>query len=395
MKLCIILPPGYFPYPLNSGGSQAVFNMIDNLRYETEISLVFAYKNRERMYIEQLRKIWGNVKFFGFEKSLVDYKKYPMKIFDGIVNKLFKKSALKIDTIDYAYLDFFCDILEKNKFDIIQTEFFPAMNYIYAIKQQAKTIFVQHEIRYIRDERLIKTSLNYYYYFLMKKNKQEEITAMNMYDVVVTLSDIDKKILQNDGVKVPIYDSPAMVKETAKYNENYTFQNKIVFLAGGKHPPNSQGLEWFLENIWINLKGQCPQIKFHIVGGSWDKAFFSKYRDIDFLGFVPNLESVLQNAIMVIPLLAGSGMRIKILDGINFGCPIVTTSIGVEGLAFENEKDLIIEDDPQQFMKKLCDLINNEERQKRLRINAKTTKDKLYSKEILIEKRLNVYRSVL
>jgi glycosyltransferase involved in cell wall biosynthesis len=394
MKLCIILPPGYFPYPLVSGGSQAVFNMIDNLRHDIKIALVFTYKKSEIKYVEQLKNIWNDVEFFGFKKSLFNYKKYPVEILRVLTNKIFKKSVFDSENSDIAYIDFFCKILEENDFDIAQTEFYPATNYVYAIKPQLKKIFVQHEICYIRNERLASRKISYYERYLMQKNKQEEITAMNMYDAVITLTNIDKGVLQRDGVKVPIYSSPALVNSQNNYKENYEFKNKVTFLASGSHLPNAEGLIWFIENIWNLAQKEYPNVQFNVIG-NWDKKLYSKYSNVNFLGFIENLEQALDGAIMAVPLLAGSGMRIKIIDAINYGCPVITTSIGMEGLDFKNEIDCIIEDDAKIFAKKLCDLIKDEAKQRTLRKSAKNTMDKNYSKEILLEKRLNVYREFI
>jgi glycosyltransferase involved in cell wall biosynthesis len=391
----MIIPPNFFPYPLNSGGSQAVFNMIDGLRYNIEITLIFAYRKKEVKYVKQLKKIWNNVEFYGFKNSLFSYKKYPAKILSGIINKIFKKSIFDADDPNYAYIDFFCKILKKNSFDIIQTDFYPTMPYAYAINSLLKKVFVQHEIRYIRNERFaLGRAMSYYDFFVMQKNKQEEIAAMNMYDAVITLTDVDKNVLQKDGIKVPIYSSPAIVSSQNKYKENYEFKSKIVFLASGAHPPNGEGLIWFVENILGLVKKECSNIQFNVIG-NWNEKLYSKYDNVNFLGFVEDLEQTLDGAIMVIPLLSGSGMRIKIMDAVNYGCPVVTTSVGVEGLDFENEVECIIEDNAEIFAKKLCNLIKDEVRQKALRKNAKEAMNRIYSKEVLLKKRFDVYREVL
>jgi len=395
MKICIILSPGLFPYPLTNGGAQAIFNMIDCLRHDIKIAMIFAYKKKEEKYVKQLKNMWSNIEFFGFKDSPPIHKKFLTKILNAMASKILKKSVFDADKVNPAYIDFFCRVLEENNFDVIHAETFPTMNYVYAVNPQIKRIFVHQEIRYIRNERLAKNkkTLSHYDNFLIQKNRQEEIAAMNMYDAIVTLTDIDKNILQKDGVKVPIYSSPAITSYRDNYKEDYEFKNKIAFLANGGHLPNSEGLVWFAENIWILVKKECPDVQFNVIG-NWNRKLYGRYSDVNFLGFVENLEQVLDGAIMVVPLLTGSGMRIKILDAVNFGSPVVTTSIGIEGLNFENDRDCVIEDDAKNFAEKLCNLIRDEAKQKELRKNAKITMDRFYSKEVLLKKRLDVYRSV-
>jgi glycosyltransferase involved in cell wall biosynthesis len=409
MKLLIILIWN-FPYPLKSGGQQAVHHITDRLRHVMDITILsVVHTKKDLRDVEKLKREWKNVTF-------IEYHKYEQsRIIDRIketVSKtaafLFRKSHVaaineelyKSACIDPGFVDFTCKVLESSHYDIIQTEFFEALPYVYSFPDHVKKVFVQHEIRYIRNERLSasETSLSYYGKFLINQTKNDEIAAMNRYDAVIALTETDKNILTNSGVSVPVYTSPAIIAcPSDAYRAEYGFDNRIVFLGGYEHTPNFLGVKWFLDNIWNKILDDNREVSFFIVG-QWPekvmKDMSKRYKSVFFSGYVPDLSVVFKDSIMVVPLQIGSGMRMKIVDAANHGCPIVTTSVGAEGLTLQNEYDCIIEDAPDLFAKKLALLMRDNDKLLFLRKNAKNKMEKLYSPEALFAKRFSIYQEL-
>lgn len=98
---------------------------------------------------------------------------------------------------------------------------------------------------------------------------------------------------------------------------------------------------------------------------------------------------------MIVPLRIGSGMRMKILDAVNCQIPFITTSVGVEGLLFENEKDCLIADTEETFVANLLRLIDDIHLQNHLIQNSKKVYDTNYSIDVLADKRLDVYNQIM
>jgi glycosyltransferase involved in cell wall biosynthesis len=407
MKLCIILPPGYFPYPLHSGGAQAVFQMIDALRSKMEVSVMFAYKKREAAFVQELKDLWTNVQFLGFENNWTHSISHPAWLLSQLGKKIFKANQMNwLDTrygqtpLPFAYSAFIEKVLGQNDFDIVQTEFFPALQYAYFLPKNIKKVFVCHEIRFVLNERYLQQekSGRFYADFLANQTKAMEIATLNQYDVVVTLTGNDQVVLENVGVKTPVLASPAIVASDKEMPATYEFANKISFLASAANLPNREGLDWFLENCWERILEKATHLKLQVIG-AWPReacvSIQNKYRNVEFLGYVDDLQSALAGSIMIVSLLSGSGMRIKIMDAVNHGCPVITTSVGIEGLEFRDEVDCIIEDEADLFAEKLCDLAQNEAKQKQLRASAKEMMERLYSKEVLAQKRMDAYKYLL
>lgn len=406
-KLLIILNSN-FPYNIVTGGQQAVFHMIRVLRTELDISILYVDSKENRANVVALKKMWKDVSFISCKKNnQLDYYRIKNIADRGLrflLNKIFKKNLERISgynsDLDPYFISCVNELLREQHFDIVQTEFYFALNMVYGFPSGVKKVFVQHEIRFVKNERLaVSLSTNFLDKSLLNKCKAEEIAAMNQYDAIITLTDIDKNILRNNGVNSPIYASPAIIYE-GEINEieDFEFDKSIVFLGGSAHTPNYNGIIWFLEHVWAKFSNLYPDINFKFIG-NWDIRYIneitSKYKSVHFLGFVPELEPILRNSIMVVPLQVGSGMRMKILDAVRCGCPFVSTAVGVEGLNFEDGHSCLIADNSDVFLSKLTALVEDSAMQKQIRKNAFKVFNENYSEKLLKERRLNVYKEVV
>ena len=138
-------------------------------------------------------------------------------------------------------------------------------------------------------------------------------------------------------------------------------------------------------------------MKLNIIG-RWTKQakknIQRKYSNVNFLGFVPRLCDAITGTIMVVPILIGSGIRMKIFESVNCYTPFVTTKIGVEGLDFKSGEECIVTDDPREFAKSILELTKNVDLQQMLAENAhKKLLDK-YSSETSSQRRLCIYEEL-
>lgn len=410
MRLLIILRSN-FPYPLTTGGQQAVFQMIDYLRNKIDISIAYILnKSISKDHESKLKEKWSNVDFFSYKEPYSEKIGYNYnsltRISNKILSKIFRRDPIytkqKIysgfDSYLPSFLSYILKIIETNKIDIVQIEFFDLMNLVYILPPDIKKVFIQHEIRYIKNKRIFdkRNDCTLLDRLMLNKQKSEEIAAMNHYDSVVTLTNIDKQILLEDGVTSDVISSPACIASIRKKSVSVSY-NRISFLGGFNHTPNAEGVLWFLEKVWPIVLAQDESLVFDIIG-LWPKktkkSLEKQYPQIKFHGIVEDLSTILPNSIMVVPILTGSGMRMKILDAINYGCTMVSTSIGCEGLDLIDGKDCYIADKPEVFANKLLTLINNKSLQESFYKNAINWYNNNYTIDILGEKRLAVYDSL-
>jgi glycosyltransferase involved in cell wall biosynthesis len=114
-----------------------------------------------------------------------------------------------------------------------------------------------------------------------------------------------------------------------------------------------EGLMWFIDKVWPLIHARYPQMKFHVAGRNTPELLKSYEKDnIIIHGEVEQAISFINtHAAMVVPLFSGSGMRVKILEGMALGKPVITTTLGKEGIEADHEKQLLIADTPEEFMR--------------------------------------------
>ena len=396
MNLLIIT--SHLPYPLNSGGNQAQFHFIEYMRDKININILYnENKINSPHYLSKLQLLWPNVHFFpynwkkGKKRNITLIKKLERKL-----DKFFFKENLYTDFLPFEELnsDFFNFVLKTirvQNINLIEIDFNDYLPLIEILPDNIKTVFVQHEIQFIRNFSSLKDNTPEQK-FIYENKKNLEIAYMNKFTSVITLTDIDKNKLINNQVTVPIYTSPACVSsKIVESKHTYTDRN-LVFIGGKKNYPNYHGILWFLENVWNILQQRNEKITLSIIG-KWDtkeqKSLSLKYKNIFFLGFVEELEEVLNNSIMIVPILIGSGMRMKIIEAANHSCPFVTTTVGVEGLQFKDQEDCFITDKAEDFANNILKLLCSEQLQQQQANNIKDIYNQKYSINILGEKRLS------
>lgn len=400
MKLLVTLP--WMPFPLSDGGKQGSFNMLKALQDKLDIVLIYPVFDEcqlkaEKELLAQLNKVKIYHFLFFKNKGRIKSQYFLFRLHRYITIKILKEPYLATPSYQREYLDFILDIIKKENVDVIQNEYYEQLFLVYALPKGIKRVFIQHEIQYMNKMRKISqlTPCPSDIYTLFNEVKQEEISAMNQYDMVVTMTDTDKKILVRDGVVSPIYSSPSFIPIVKSSKFVPCDKHMVSFVGGSGHVPNLNGVTWFLEKVWPIVLKSSPSMQFQIIG-KWDKKSIEHLthlsENVIFRGFVPDLGDALSGTIMVVPILIGSGIRMKILESVNYFTPFVATTVGAEGLSFESAKDCIITDSPQKFAQAILEIQGSERRQRFFAENAYTKLVREYSESALSTKRYDLYK---
>lgn len=136
----------------------------------------------------------------------------------------------------------------------------------------------------------------------------------------------------------------------------------LIFCGSLDYVPNKNGLLWFYEMIWPKLKMTVKGITLTVIGrNGHDNAYEPLKTDpqINFIGEVKDITPYYnKNNIAIVPLLEGSGTRLKILEAMSFGLPVISTSIGAEGIDYIENKHIIIANEINDFQKAIIDNVN-------------------------------------
>lgn len=171
---------------------------------------------------------------------------------------------------------------------------------------------------------------------------------------------------------------------------------RILALGSLNYPPNADGIRWFMREVFPLVLQQEPKATLTVVGKAPPADFArlaAKYPDkIRITGYVTELTPIMEEcAIMVVPLRAASGMRVRILEAFARGMPVVTTAIGLEGINAQHEKQILVADDRHDFSRMTVRLLHDVELQERLAQNGRMLAEKRYDWRVALKKIDAVY----
>ena len=404
------------PYPLNSGGNQASYNMIDYLRKFHTITLLCL--NGKVDDIATLRKLWMDVHVivsntYEEVKEPFTVKKLVRKVYHAIngnkqsnntLQRLQRERMLLYSNNFFSfsprYVSLLSEVLAGKNFDLVQIEFAELLGIVYGLPDFVKKVFVHHEIRFLRLEQEKNTIADTTQYedILIKAVKDQEVSLLSAYDYVITLEEDDRNFLLPCLPEKKIYNSPFAIEVPAKRStpDPVNAQQKVVFLGGENHYPNLDAIAWFTEHVWPDVLKEDPRLNLYVIG-NWSKStilYFKKVPNLVFTGFVKDLQAIFDGAIMVVPIRIGSGIRAKILDAIAYSVPIVTTSTGKGGLPLYNRKECIVADTKEDFTSGVLQLLHDEELRTNLADNALKAVSMQYTKEVCGNLRNSIYKDI-
>jgi glycosyltransferase involved in cell wall biosynthesis len=264
--------------------------------------------------------------------------------------------------------------------EIIIVEFADPIYWIGKIKTTFPNSFIIascHDVTYLSVERLMQTKNNNAFrnnYYLRFKN--DELKHLNKFDLVVTHNIKDKLLLESEKnytnkhthVISPYYDTYTLSPELLK--------DKIIFFGAMGRNENIDAVEWFLTTVWLQLNKLLDEkIKFVIVGGglnSSKKIQYLKYPNVEVTGFIDNPKMVFSTAhCFIIPLRLGAGIKVKVLEAMSSGIPVVTNDVGIEGIPVVQGQDYIHCNNSDEYTTSIVKLCNDELLQSTIAANAR------------------------
>jgi glycosyltransferase involved in cell wall biosynthesis len=197
-----------------------------------------------------------------------------------------------------------------------------------------------------------------------------ERRASRLADVVMTCSEVDRGIFRSLAPNTPTIVAPNVI-DANQYVPRQATNEKLILYAGGMDwYPNRDAVQYFALEILPLIRKSVPGVRFVIAGRNPSDDFrslFANLSEVEFTGTVPDIrEEIDKAAVCVVPLRIGSGTRLKILEAAAMGKPIVSTSIGAEGLDFKHGREIILADDAEQFARATTQLLLNAEFRERL-----------------------------
>ncbi|MEX1002721.1 MAG: glycosyltransferase family 4 protein [Crocinitomicaceae bacterium] len=293
------------------------------------------------------------------------------------------------------------ELLQENSYDIIHLESLFMTPYISTIREHssAKIILRSHNLEHLIWERLANSTGNkakkMYLKHLAAKLKKYEQKTINEVDGIAAISNQDSQRFLNFSCKKPIITIPFGV-DLNRYQYDSTLRKgkmRLFHIGSMNWEPNKEGISWFVDEIWPIM--EAADLEFHLAGRHMP-TYLKKQSSEKFIvhGEIEDAQQFMQDYdIMIVPLLSGSGIRIKIIEAMAQGKAIISTSIGAEGIAYEHNKNILIADSAKAIAKTAIELAAHPEKIHELGKNARALIESHYDNEKIMDNLLTFYRS--
>jgi glycosyltransferase involved in cell wall biosynthesis len=239
-----------------------------------------------------------------------------------------------------------------------------------------------------------------------RRVKQYEGELLRTADHVLAVTDIDRNLLEeamhfskpvkSDHVS-PITVIPIAVDTQKLQPVNRKVSSKNIVTLGTLHyPPNADGIRWFFNEVFPLVREQVPNATLTIIGKNPPQDFIELAERnpgvIKVTGYVDDLVPYLEeSALMVVPVRAGGGMRVRILEAFAYAMPVVTTTVGLEGIHGTPDHDVIVADTPADFANRTAELLENASLQERLSTNGRELTTKKYDWQAVLAAMRPIY----
>jgi len=261
-------------------------------------------------------------------------------------------------------------LIRGSKFDLIQLEGLYLGPYFQTIRlaTNAPIVMRAHNVEFEIWEKLGKGEKRawrrWYLNLLAQRLRKFEISSLGAFSALVPISPVDEKRFRELGAVLPVHTATAGI-----YAQDFAEPSHppspvtLGYLGALDWAANREGLDWFLDHCWPGLKSEFPELKFLIAGrnapANWPAR---RIAGVEFMGEVESTAGFLNSVeVVVLPLLSGSGMRIKLLEALALGKPVVATHQAAEGVALISGTHGVLADGAVDFQQAVAHMLAHPE----------------------------------
>jgi len=216
---------------------------------------------------------------------------------------------------------------------------------------QAKIVFDTVDLHYLREMRQAEHENSENLRILSQHTKEREIAVMMIADETIVLSDIEKALLESESCLADsIITTIPLILDIPGRKKNYEERKDILFIGGYSHTPNVDAVVYFISKIWPSIKQKIPEINFYVLGSNPPQEILDLSQNgVHIIGFVEDLAEYFDRIkLSVVPLRYGAGIKGKIGSSLSYGVPVVSTSVGAEGMKIAG-RGVQVGDDVEAF----------------------------------------------
>jgi len=397
------------PYPPNSGPKVKTWNVLRFLYQQGHhITLVSFVRSEEAQYISELEKICAAVHVVPIRRSRLMDIGYMLRSYVTGRPFLIERDDLQPmqNLVNQLVRDGDFQFIHADQLTMVQ---FALRGATLSPQNKPKVIFDAHNAVWSIVERMLENTPWFMRPFLgveARRVKRYEGDLLKTVDHVLAVTHVDRrgleealafsKINKNDHV-APITVAPIAVDTQQQQPIKRKPGSKNIVTLGTLHyPPNADGIRWFFTDVFPLIRRRVPEATLTIIGKNPPQDFVeyasSNPSVVKLTGYVPELVPYLeQSALMVVPVRAGGGMRVRILEAFAYAMPVVTTTIGLEGIDAVPDRDVLVEDSVENFANRVSELLENITLQEELSINGRKLAETKYDWQVVLLAMNSIY----
>ena len=387
------------PYPAGEGGPMAMNSIVRGL-IDSGHNVKILAVNSEKYHIKEGDIPSSYKRQTGIELIDVDLRIKPIAAF----RNLFSDKSYHVERfISDNFKNRLIEILKENKFDIVQLEMIYMAPYIETIREhsKAKIILRAHNVEHLIWDRIAKKTRlflkRWYINHLVRTLKNYEMSAINRVDGIAAITYRDAAFFRGETA-IPVVDIPFGVNPD-EFVPKYEVKEKptLYHIGSMNWMPNEEGIHWFLKNVWDKIAKRESDLILNLAGRHMPKWLTNlRKKNINVVGEVPDArEFIRNNDIAIVPLLSGSGIRIKIIESMAMGRTVITTMVGAEGIQYSEYENIIIADSPAKMVEVICKIIKEPQEAERIGKNARKLVEDIYDNRKIIDRLLIFYDEII
>ncbi len=392
------------PFPPNAGPRIKTWHVLRHLAGQGHsITLVTFVREEEKQHLPALEQICQSVVAVPIRRSRIqDGISFLQSQVNGLPflverdHKPAMKAAIR-------------ELVQRSTFDWIHVDQLTLEQFILdiypALKPNTRTIFDAHNATWLLLERMYQNTQGVLKPILKQetqKIKSYEARLVDRFDYTLAVTEVDRAALQtilpDPKIAEKIHVIPIAVDTdelVAIKRDNHSLE--ILTLGTLHYPPNADGIRWFIKEVFPQVKQSIPSATLTVIGKNPPADFFnlaSAYADsIRITGYVDDLIPYIEKAaVMVVPVLAGGGMRVRILEAFARGMPTVTTTIGLEGIDAQPGTHILVEDDPSGFARAVTRLLGEPSLRDHLSIHGRQLATQRYDWKAVLSRLDSIYQ---
>lgn len=283
--------------------------------------------------------------------------------------------AMGVETIYHPFYSRFEPFImaRGSEFDLILVHRFAAaervMGALRTHAAQAKIAFMPADLHFLREHREAELSDDALAQESAAQTKLRELAIIRAADAVLPHSDTEIALLDKEAPETPAFKLP-LIYDPEPIAAGFHRRSGIGFLGGFGHPPNVDAVDWFLSEIWPEVRAQKPDARFVLAGSKMPDRFkaLDGKNGVKVLGFVETVDMFFsQVRASVAPLRYGAGAKGKVAASLALGTPCITTPIGAEGMGLTPGVDVLVAEDTKGFVRHILAMLDDENRWNELR----------------------------